>query len=140
MSFDVLSDLNWLAVIVATLVYFAIGGLWYSPILFGKAWQRASGMEMPEGQRPGAAIYVVPLISAFLATVATAMLAAATGSSDLGDGLVLGIVVAVGYAGALTLLGSTFDRWPEPRVRFGINFGYHLLGLIAAAVIVSVWD
>ncbi len=58
MSFDVLSDLNWLAVIVAALAYFAIGALWYAPPVFGKAWMAAGGMEMPEaGARPSPAIY-----------------------------------------------------------------------------------
>jgi hypothetical protein len=28
-SFDVLGDLNWLAVIVAALAYFAMGAVWY---------------------------------------------------------------------------------------------------------------
>ena len=38
------STVNWLAVLVAALASFAIGSLWYSPVLFGKAWQRLSGM------------------------------------------------------------------------------------------------
>ena len=44
MTFDVLGDLNWLAVLVAALAYFAIGALWYAPPLFGKAWMAAGGM------------------------------------------------------------------------------------------------
>jgi hypothetical protein len=32
------SDVNWLSVIVAALLAFAVGGLWYSPVLFSKAW------------------------------------------------------------------------------------------------------
>lgn len=31
---------NHLAVVVAGLSTFLIGGLWYSPVLFGKAWQK----------------------------------------------------------------------------------------------------
>ncbi len=34
------SDINWLSVIVSALAAFAIGGLWYSPVLFSKVWQR----------------------------------------------------------------------------------------------------
>jgi len=33
-----ISTVNWFAVIVAALSNFCIGGLWYSPLLFGKAW------------------------------------------------------------------------------------------------------
>lgn len=35
MSFDVLGDLNWLAVVVAAIAYFALGALWYAPPVFG---------------------------------------------------------------------------------------------------------
>jgi hypothetical protein len=45
---DVLSDLNWLAVIVAAIAYFAIGALWYAPPVFGRIWMTAGGMAMPE--------------------------------------------------------------------------------------------
>ena len=38
-----LSQINYLAVGVAALSSFLIGGLWYSPILFAKAWMREAG-------------------------------------------------------------------------------------------------
>lgn len=88
-----LGELNWLAVIVATVVYFALGALWYAPPVFGNAWMRAAGTVMQEGERPGPAIYFTPLIGYFIAVIATAMLAAATGSTTLSQGIVLGLVV-----------------------------------------------
>jgi hypothetical protein len=35
-SFDALGELNWLAVIVGAVIYFALGALWYSPMLLGR--------------------------------------------------------------------------------------------------------
>ncbi len=46
MSLSVLGDLNWLAVLVATIAYFALGALWYAEFAFGKAWQRAVGWDL----------------------------------------------------------------------------------------------
>lgn len=37
-------NINYLAVFVAALSTFLIGGLWYSPILFGKAWMKANNL------------------------------------------------------------------------------------------------
>lgn len=37
MSLDTLGDLNWLAVVAATLAYFALGAVWYAPPIFGRA-------------------------------------------------------------------------------------------------------
>ena len=47
MTFDFLSDLNWLAVFVAALAYFAIGAVWYAPGLFGRTWAAAGGFDLP---------------------------------------------------------------------------------------------
>lgn len=35
-----ISTLNWLALITAAASNFLIGGLWYSPLLFGKIWMK----------------------------------------------------------------------------------------------------
>ena len=33
-----MNSINWLAVLVAGISAFVLGGVWYSPLLFGKAW------------------------------------------------------------------------------------------------------
>lgn len=38
MTLDVLGELNWLAVLVAAFLYFGLGALWYTPIMFGDQW------------------------------------------------------------------------------------------------------
>ena len=37
-------EVNWIAILVAALLSFVLGGIWYSPVLFGKAWQREAGL------------------------------------------------------------------------------------------------
>ena len=37
-------EINWIAVVVAAVACFLLGGLWYSKALFGKAWQRETGL------------------------------------------------------------------------------------------------
>jgi Protein of unknown function (DUF1761) len=70
-TLDALGDLNWLAVFVAALAYFAIGALWYAPPVFGKVWMAAGGMAMPEaGTRPSPAIYLTPLVGSVLSAIA----------------------------------------------------------------------
>ena len=34
---------NWPAILAATVAGMLLGALWYSPLLFGKAWMRALG-------------------------------------------------------------------------------------------------
>ncbi len=37
---------NWIPVLGATIAVFVLGGLWYSPILFGKPWAAANGFDL----------------------------------------------------------------------------------------------
>ena len=38
-----MGPVNWLAVVLGAVAFFGVGAIWYS-LLFGKAWQRESGM------------------------------------------------------------------------------------------------
>src|SRR5215469_8530722 len=37
-------EMNYLAVVAAAISTFLVGALWYSPLLFGKVWQRETGL------------------------------------------------------------------------------------------------
>ena len=138
MSFDVLGDLNWLAVIVATIAYFALGAIWYAPAVFGNTWMRAGGFEVPE--QPQAAFYVVPFLTCLLATIVVGMLAFATGSDTLGEGIVLGLLTGVGIAFSALLVTGFFDpQKPQAMVWVAIVSGYHVVGLVIAASILAAW-
>ncbi|MEX2273948.1 MAG: DUF1761 domain-containing protein [Actinomycetota bacterium] len=142
MTFDVLSDLNWLAVVVAALAYFAVGALWYSPPLFGNVWMAAAGNSTPEdGSGPGPAVYVVPLIGSILAAIALGMIAQASGTDTVGEGIVLGLVAGVGFAVAIAAVTATFESSkPKPMTWGAINAGYHLVGIVVASIIIAIWD
>jgi hypothetical protein len=140
MSFDVLGDLNWLAVIVAAIAYYVLGAAWFARATFGKAWMRSIGWEMASSERLGPGVYIGPLITCLIATIAVGMLAAATGTDTAGQGLVLGLVAGVGVAGTVLFVTGVFDpKKPRPMTWFGITTGYHLVGLVIASVILSVW-
>lgn len=140
MSFDVLTDLNWLAVAVATLAYFAFGGLWFSTVVFGRQWQQALGWEPAEGERVGVEYYIGPLITCLVTTLATAMLAKATDTDTFGEAIVLGLVLGVGVAGAVLFVTGYFDpKKPRPMTWFGITAGYHLIGILIATVVLGLW-
>lgn len=140
MSFSVLGDLNWLAVIVSAIAFFALGGLWYSKVLFGKHWTRAVGWEAPEGEKPPVVLYLMPLVTCIVSALAVAMLAAATGTDNFGEAIVLGLVAGLGLAGMALLVTGFFDpKKPQPMVWVAITAGYHLIGILVIAVIVALW-
>lgn len=142
MSFDALGQVNWLAVIVGALIYFVLGALWYSPAFLGRRWQRSIGWD-PEQRPPEMKMttYLVPGLAYLVMAVAVGLLAEATGTDTIGEGLVLGIVLGIGLSLMHTLVDATFDpNKPEPWTWFAINGSYHALGLIIVAVIVALWQ
>lgn len=152
MTFDLFGDLNWLAVIVAAIVYFTLGAAWYAPPMLGKIWTAASGTAMGgtastngrggDTGRGGAgpALYAVPLVGSVLSAVALGLLAAATGTDGAAEGLVLGLVVAIGFAVPIALVTAAFEtKKPQPMVWGAVNAGYHVLGTVAAALILALW-
>ncbi|MEO5754949.1 MAG: DUF1761 domain-containing protein [Chthoniobacterales bacterium] len=66
-------QINWLAVLLAALSMFLVGGLWYSPFLFGKVWMRANNFTeeqveaFPKGRAFGGAFLLALVMSANLA-------------------------------------------------------------------------
>jgi hypothetical protein len=141
MTLDILGDLNWLAVVVGAAIYFALGAIWFMPAVLGRPWMRAIGIDPDQPQQaPGIAYYLAPAVFYLFGAVATAMLAVATGSDDIGEGVLLGLVVGIGYALMITAVDAAFDpNKPKPWVWFAISGAYHLVGLVIVAVLVSVW-
>jgi hypothetical protein len=85
-------------------------------------------------------IFVVTFVAYLITAVATAMLARATGSETLSEGIALGFVVAVGFALTMAAVSALYDRRPEPTTWFLINGTFNLIGYLLVAVIVTVWD
>lgn len=132
--FDVLGEVNWLAVLLATLVYYVLGALWFTP-LFGRAWDRSVGFTRPRGHRFPALYYVVPLLSSAAATIASAVLLGALGIEQVGEAVVFGLVVGLGYAAAVSVTNALMPTTPRPLLLGAVAGGYHVVGLVLVSVL-----
>jgi hypothetical protein len=128
-------DVNWLAVLAAAISAFLLGGLWYSPALFGRAWQRGTGLtdEQLKGGNPGK-IYG----GAFVLS----LVAAATFAMFLGK-LPVGTATAYGFCAGLTWVAASFGiNYLFERKSFGlflVNGGYHTLQFTLYGLIIGLW-
>jgi len=127
--------LNWIAIVAATVVAFALGGLWYGP-LFGKAWMVALGKTADELD-PSPAPFV---ISAFTALLTCIVLAALINSLDLRgwvDGITIGVVTGIGFIATSMASDSAFCGW-GPRL-FLIQAGYRVTYSVLMGAVLAVW-
>jgi hypothetical protein len=69
------------------------------------------------------------------------MLAAATGTDTVGEGIVLGLVTGVGIAFTALFVTGFFDpQKPQATLWVAVVGGYHIVGLLIAAIILALWD
>jgi hypothetical protein len=130
-------DLNYLAVLAGAVAYWLVGALWYSPVLFGKAWQRLTGVT-PETAPSPMLTYLGGLVLLFVTTVGLGYLSTVLGLSDLTDGIQLGLGVSIAFVTAQLVLNAMYEK--RPRNLVAINAGYAIVGITLASIIVVLWD
>jgi uncharacterized protein DUF1761 len=136
MVFNEFSEVNYLAVVVAALAFFAWSAIYYAPPLTGKAWQKAVGLTQ-EQLRPNPVTFIGSYIAYFLMALALAILARAADASTFGEGLALGLIVGIGIGAAGIWNGGLYER----RMNLAwINIGNVVIGFIIMGVIVTVWE
>jgi len=131
---------NWLAVLVAAIVVFVLGWLWYSPFLFYKPWMRARGLD-PAAAMAGAKMpagkLVIELVRCIVLAFVVAHLIGALGISSWMIGAHLGLLLWVAFPVVL-LTGSVI--WENVPVKVAaIHAGDWLVKLLVIPIIVSVW-
>lgn len=132
-----LSLINWLAVVVAALSCFLLGGLWYSPLLFGKAWQRANGFtdeQLKQGNM--AKIFGFSFLFALIMSVNLALFLAAPGIT-MAFGATAGFLAGFGWSAMSIGIMALFERRPWPYLF--INGGYAIVALVIMGTIIGAW-
>ena len=127
---------NYLAILVAAVSTFLLGGIWYGP-LFGRAWMRECGFTEESLKRMGgmgrifALSFVLELIMAFN------LAAFIGGKATLAFGLFAGAAAGVGW---VTLaFGVTYLFEHRSLKLFLINASYHAVAFTIMGAILGAW-
>ena len=134
------TQINFLAVLVAGLSPFALGALWYSPVGFGKLWARSHGYDnekMKEMQASAGRAYGVSLLCYLFMALVLSILVALVGVATFIQGMWLGTLVWAGFALTIGLTGNMFSD--KPLATFLIDAGYQLVYLNIMGGILAAW-
>jgi len=129
-------EINYLAVVAAAAITFLLGGLWYSPALFGKAWQREVGLSDEQlAHRSMARIFASALILSLIAAFVFALFLGPRPSMPLGIG--------AGFSAGLCWVASSFGinyLFARRSLRlFLIDGGYHTLQFTLIGIVLALW-
>jgi len=118
---------HWLAILVAAVAGFAVGGIWYGP-LFGKVWMAARGFT-PESAKQNANMPMIFGLTFLLNLVAAFMLDHLYSTYDSPIGLHYSLVITgiIGIGFIATSIGVNYLFSRMPRALFLIDAGYWIV-------------
>jgi len=128
-------QINYLAVLVVTILAFVLGGLWYGP-LFGKAWMQETGITEEDAKKSNMVktfglsiilnIIIALNMSAFLGTKA-----------DFQSGLFAGLATGIGFVSASIGIMYLFSQ--KSLRLFLIDAGYQVVIYAIMGSILGAW-
>ena len=135
-----LMGINYWAIGVSVVLFQMLGALWWSPLLFGKAWMRALGLtkndiETPEinmNQAYGVS-FAVTVVSAF----GLAILFAQLQIDQLLQGAIAGWLIWLAFNMTSRVKARMFDETPWTVVL--ITDGYEMVGYVLMGAIIGAW-
>ncbi len=133
-----LSELNWLAILVGALAFFALGAIWYSA-LFSKAWIRASRVDVndPNMKKGTGAIMFTSFLFMFLTSFGLAVLQYYLEREGWMSGLKVGLLCGLCFGAAAITIAYLYEK--RPSALHFINGAYTVLGTALAGIVVFSW-
>jgi hypothetical protein len=123
------------AALLAAVACFGLGGLWYSPLLFGKAWQREVGLSDEELARGNMArIFGLAFVASLVAALVFALF--------LGPRPNIGLGIGAGFSAGLCWVASSFGMnylFARRSFKLFIDGGYHTLQFTLIGAILALW-
>src|SRR5712692_2500809 len=130
---------NYVALVVAAVAALLVGALWYSPLLFGRAYLALRGMnpDAMAGMRPPAGELLAEFIRYLVIGFVLAHFVQRLGVGDWKGALQLGLWVWVGFQ-AMLLMGAVLHE-KMPWMLYAIHAGDALVKTLLMTAILGVW-
>jgi hypothetical protein len=123
-----------LAILVAALAYTILGFIWYSPYLFGGAWQKLTGIKK---MKSTPATMLLAFLYALVMAYVLSSLIEYMGAATLVSGVSVGLVAWLGFIATITM-GQVI--WERRRAElYLLNNAYNLIALSLMGAILAIW-
>ena len=135
------SNINWLAVLVSTLVAWGLGALWYSKALFSVTWQKGAGLQDEDIEGANMAlIFGTSFVLMFVMIVGLAVSLNGHAGAEIDSpvqGFLHGIILGVLFVATSSGINYLYQR--RPLSLWLIDAAYQVLFLGIAGVILTLW-
>jgi uncharacterized protein DUF1761 len=131
-----MSTLNVWAILVAAVVAFVLGAVWFSPALFGKAWKTANGFGVNEPPRASAQMMILAFVLTLVMSANLAMFLNDP-KTTLAWGATAGFLAGFGWIAMGMGIVSIFERRPLTYVL--VNGGFLTVVMVVMGAILGGW-
>jgi hypothetical protein len=132
-----LHNFNFWAILVAALLQWFLGALWYSPPLFAKPWMALLGIQKGSSSKG----MMTGMISSFICDLVLSFVLAHviiwSGTANFGRGALVGFILWAGFVVGPNLPQGIYEG--RPFKLFAINSGYWLVALVLSGGLLGVW-
>lgn len=133
-------EINYWAVILATLSSMIVGAIWYTPKVFGNKWMKLAKVEMKEDANavlPIAITVVVSFITAWVLAGSTTIAWHFYEGSYLMSALVTAVMLWAGFTAARFITHDVFEGRPSSLTL--MNIAHEVVTVLIMAIIIGVW-
>lgn len=129
--------INIWAVLVAAVVYWLLGAVWFT--IFSNAWLASIGktMEQLQGAVNAGIAYSIALVCNLIIAYVLGWVVIRTGEQTAVRGITIGALLWVGLVG--TTIGTAFIFEGRSLEGFVLTAGYPLVGMLVMGAIVGGW-
>ena len=130
-------DINYLAVLTATVVHYVLGAFWYSPKLFGKTWIELVGRNEEDLKQGAVKAYIGSFLFTFLIAYVLAHFVAYANANTMLLGATTGFWAWIGFIATTAGINALYQK--KPLKLYMIDAGYYLAGLLLMGAILGIW-
>lgn len=130
--------MNFLAIIVASAIYYVIVFFWYWPTLFGNAWLKLIGKtEIPKKNIIRESILMIP--TSFVTNLILALILEMLGNPGLLMGLIVSLLLYCGFVVCIAINQNLFMDRINIKL-FLIEYLVYLVAFFVSGIILSLWQ
>lgn len=132
--FNVVGNINVLAVVAATVGCTVLGGIWFAA-MFPKQYAAALGRNPQEKPTMTPLFLVGPMLCTLVTVLASSVLVEALNVERISDAIVFGLIVGLGFL-AVTMTNVAINpNFPRPLAYAALNAPYFVLSALLVSVI-----
>ncbi len=136
------TEINWLAVLFATIAGMICAGFWYTKTLFGPTWRQMTGISEADSQKSGNTpmiiVLFVNIITSIVLVVVINVCRVVFVNKTIWLAVLIGFLLWLAFSATTLITHNAFEQKPTKLTL--INVGYQLILFISMSLVIGLFN